>query len=73
MVFVLSKKNPLSAFRADNGFFFLIGEFMPLSTPCLAEDNYSLDEYDNKDNKVSDGRYVNHNLNINLNFMRINN
>jgi len=33
MVFVLSKKNPLSAFWADNGFsFFLIGEFMPLST-----------------------------------------
>jgi len=67
MVFVLSKKNPLSAFGADNGFFFLIGEFMPLSTLCLAEDNYTLDEYDNKDNKVSDGRYVIHNLNISLN------
>jgi hypothetical protein len=69
MVFALSKKNPLSAFGADNGFFFLIGEFMPLSTLCLAEDNYTLDEYDNKDNKVSDSRYVNHNLNISLNFM----
>jgi len=48
MVFVLSKKNPLSAFWADNGFsFFLIGEFMPLSTLCPVEDNYIFDE-DNK-------------------------
>jgi len=54
MVFVLSKKNPLSAFRADNGFsFFLIGEIMPLSTLCLAEDNNTLDEHDNKDRKVA--------------------
>jgi hypothetical protein len=70
MVFVLSKKNPLSAFRADNGFFFLIGEFMPLSTLCLAEDNYTLDEDDNKANKVSNGKYVNHNFNMSLNFLK---
>jgi len=71
MVFFLSKKNPLSAFRADNGFsFFLIGEVMPLSTLCLAEDNYTLDEYDNKDNKVANGRYVNHNFNMNFNFLK---
>jgi len=54
---VLSKKNPLSAFWADNGFsFFLIGEFMPLSTLCLAEDNYTPDEYNNKANKVSNSK-----------------
>jgi hypothetical protein len=71
MVFVLSKKNPLSAFRADSGFFFfLIGEFMPLSTLCLAEDNYTLDEYDKEANKVSDGGYVTHNLYMGLNFLK---
>jgi len=70
MVFVLSKKNPLSAFGADNGFFFLIGEFMPLSTLCLAEDNYTFDEHNNKSNKVSNGRFVNHNLNMSLNFLK---
>jgi hypothetical protein len=56
MVFVLSKKKSVIGFWADNGFFFLIGKFMPLSTLRLAEDNYVLDEYDNKYNKVSDGR-----------------
>jgi len=70
MVLVLSKKNPSSAFRADNGFFFLVGEFMPLSTLCLAEGNDTLDEYDNKANKVSNSRYVNHDLNLSLNFLK---
>ena len=41
---------------------------MPLSTLCLTEDNYIFDEYDNKANKVSNSRFVNHNLNMNLNF-----
>ena len=55
MMLVPSKKKPLSAFSADNGFFFfLIGDFMPLSTLCLAEDNNTLDE-DNKANKISNG------------------
>ena len=34
----------------------MFGGVMPLSTLCLAEDNDTLDEDDNKDNKVSDDR-----------------
>jgi len=37
---------------------------MPLSTLCLAEGNYTLDEDDNKDNKVSDGRQIHFDLNV---------
>jgi hypothetical protein len=36
--------------------FFLVGDFMPLSTLSPAEDNNTLDENDNKTNKVSNGR-----------------
>jgi len=36
---------------------------MPLSTLCLAEDNYSLYEYENKANKVSNGN-CDHNFSI---------
>ena len=54
-MFVPSKKNRYRLLELITDFlFFLIGDFMPLSTLCLAEDNNTLDE-DNKTNKISNG------------------
>jgi hypothetical protein len=63
MYAVSSKKNPLKAFGADNGFcFFWLGQkIRPLSTPCLAADKYIYHEDNNKANKVVNGDYVFHN------------
>jgi hypothetical protein len=56
MMFVPSKKNRYRLLELITDFlFFLIGDVMPLSTLCLAEDNDTLDEDDNKTNKVSNG------------------
>ena len=44
---------------------------MPLSTLGLVDDNDTLDEYDNKDNKVSNGRYVHFNLNKGINYLEL--
>jgi len=55
MMLVPSKKNRYRLLELITDFlFFLIGDFMPLSTLCLAEDNNTLDE-DNKTNKISNG------------------
>ena len=52
---VPSKKNRYRLLELITDFlFFLIGDFMPLSTLCLADDNNTLDE-DNKANKISNG------------------
>ena len=68
---VPSKKNRYRLLELITDFlFFLIGDFMPLSTLCLAEDNYTPDEYNNKANKVSNSKYFNHNLNMSLNFRK---
>ena len=68
-MFVLSKKNRYRLLGLITDFLFLVGEFMPLSALCLAEDNDTLDEYDNKANKVFSGKYVHLSLNMELNFM----
>jgi hypothetical protein len=56
------KQKPLSASGADNGFcFFWLGwKIRPLSTPCLAADNYIYYEDDNKANKVGNGKNIFH-------------
>ena len=52
---VPSKKNRYRLLELITDFlFFLIGDVMPLSTLCLAEDNNTPDE-DNKTYKISNG------------------
>jgi hypothetical protein len=56
MMFVPSKKNRYRLLELiTDSDFFLIGDAMPLSTLCLAEDNNTPDEDDNKTNKISNG------------------
>ena len=58
----MAKKNRYLPFGADNGFYFFFSDVRPLSTPFLAADNKTDDEYENKANKVVNGEIVMHSL-----------
>jgi hypothetical protein len=55
MMFVPSKKNRYRLLELITVFLFLIGDLMPLSTLCLAENNNVLGEDNNKTNKIPNG------------------
>jgi len=55
-MFVPSKKNRYRLLELITDFlFFLIGDLMPLSTLCLAENNTAPGEDNNKTTKISNG------------------